>query len=296
MPKRTQLDQQLDAKYPFAPSTLEDIDTALYNFINDDLNVSCDTNSGFKKVPVIFASPERAYQIKNVPEEGSIRTDGRVLEYPLLSIIRTSLAKNPANKGKYGVYVPPYYDFYKRGGAIPIARRVMQGKTRNFANAEAIKKFGAGTNTTYTTFPFDNPEVVYETLYIPMPTYVEIQYEIKMISNYQQQMNQMMAPFLARFSTPAVFSIHHEKNTYEAFVDQNFTNESNNAGLETEERLFKTTANIKVLGYLVGEEENQETPPVVVRESAVKITIGRERAVVGDEPEFHAGRKDKYRP
>ena len=145
MPKRTQLDQQLDAKYPFAPSTLEDIDTALYNFINDDLNVSCDTNSGFKKVPVIFASPERAYQIKNVPEEGSIRTDGRVLEYPLLSIIRTSLAKNPANKGKYGVYVPPYYDFYKRGGAIPIARRVMQGKTRNFANAEAIKKFGAST-------------------------------------------------------------------------------------------------------------------------------------------------------
>ena len=26
-----------------------------------------------------------------------------------------------------------------------------------------------------------------------------------------------------------------------------------------------------------------------------KVTIGRERAVVGDEPEFHAGRKDKYR-
>lgn len=295
MPKRTDLNEKLESEYPFSPSTLESIDKALYNFINDDLNVSCDTNSGFKKVPIIFATPERAFQIKDVPDEGSIRTDGRVLEYPLISIIRTNLVKNPQNKAKYGVHIPPYYDFYKKGGSIPIARRVVQDKTRNFANAEAKKRFGASTNENYDNFPFQNKEVVYETLYAPMPTYVEVNYDIKMISNYQQQMNQMLAPFLARFSTPAVFNIYHEKNTYEAFVEQNFNNESNNAGLQTDERIFRTTANIKVLGYLVGEQENQETPAVIVRESAAKVSIGRERVVVGDEPEFHAGRKDKYR-
>ena len=114
MPKRTDLNEKLESEYPFSPSTLESIDKALYNFINDDLNVSCDTNSGFKKVPIIFATPERAFQIKNVPDEGSIRTDGRVLEYPLISIIRTNLVKNPQNKAKYGVHIPPYYDFYKQ--------------------------------------------------------------------------------------------------------------------------------------------------------------------------------------
>ena len=293
MPKRTELDEKLKADYGFTPSTIEDIDRALYNYLNDDLNVFCDTNDGFQKVPIIFASPERAYQIKNDP---NLRNEnGRTLEYPLISIIRSTMTKNPANKGRYGVNIPPYYDFYNKGGSIPIARRVMQDKSRRFANATSIKRFGAGKNTTYQTFPFDNKKVVYETLYAPMPTYVEVEYEVKMVAGYQQQMNQIMAPFLAQFSAPAVFSIKHESHTYEAFIDPTFSNESNNAGLGTDERLFKTTSSIKVLGYLMGADKNQETPFTVVRESAVEVKIGRERAVVGDEPEFKAGRKDKYR-
>tara|TARA_R110000744_G_scaffold1305_3_gene4611 strand:- start:365 stop:1249 length:885 start_codon:yes stop_codon:yes gene_type:complete len=294
MPKRTILDEKLKADYGLTASTIEDVDRAVYNFINDDLNVFCDTNEGFQKVPVIFASPERAYQIKNDPKLRNER--GRTLEYPLISIIRSSITNNPANKGRYGVNIPPYYDFYKKGGSIPIARRVMQSKSREFANATSLKKFGGGKNTTYKTFPFDNQEVVYETLYAPMPTYIEVQYEIKMITDYQQQMNQIVAPFLAQFSTPAVFSIKYESHTYEAFVEPAFSSESNNAGLGTEERQFKTTASIKVLGHIMGADKNQETPVTIVRESAVEVKIGRERTVLGTEPEFKAGRKDKYRP
>ena len=283
MPKRTILDEKLKADYGLTPSTIEDIDRALYNYINDDLNVFCDTNEGFQKVPIIFASPERAYQIKNDP---NLRNEnGRTLEYPLISIIRSSMTKNPSNKGRYGVYIPPYYDFYNKGGSIPIARRVMQDKSRRFANATSLKRFGNKKDTTYQTFPFDNDKVVYETLYAPYPTYIEVEYEIKMVAGYQQQMNEIMAPFMAQFSTPAVFSITHESHTYE----------SNNAGLGTDERLFKTSANIKVLGYLMGSDKNQDTPVTVVRESAVEVKIGRERTVLGDEPEFKTGRKDKYR-
>jgi hypothetical protein len=296
MPKRTQLNQDLWSTYSQRPSTIEDIDQALYTFINDDLNVWCDTNEGFKKVPLIFSSPERAYQIKNEPLEGNIRTDGRTLNYPLVSIIRTSMEKDPENKGRYGVNIPPYYDFYKKGGSIPIARRVVQEKTRDRANATAINRFGDKTNQTYQTFPFDNKRIVYETLYVPMPTFLEVSYDIKMVASYQQQMNQLMAPYLARFSTPAAFPITHDGNTYEAFVSPTFNNESNNAGLGTDERLFKTTANITVLGHIIGEDKNQQTPAVTVRESAAEITIGRERVVVGDEPGFHHNRKDKYRP
>jgi hypothetical protein len=292
MPKRTNLDQDLQAVYGFAPSTMEDIDFAIFNYINESLNVFCESNEGFKKVPVIFAGAERAYQIKN---ESELRKDGRTLEYPIISIVRTSLTKNPENKGRYGVYLPPYFDFYKKGGAIPIARKVQQEKTRDRANATAIKRFGQGTDSTYQTFPFDNKRVVYETLFVPTPTFIEMVYEIKLISNYQQQMNEMLSPFLSRFSTPAVFNITHEGHSYEAFVDPSFGNESNNAGLETNERVFKTTITIKVLGHIIGADKNQDTPAVVVREGAAEVTIGRERAIVGDEPDFTAGRKDKYR-
>tara|TARA_B110000211_G_C13998327_1_gene517223 strand:+ start:339 stop:1202 length:864 start_codon:yes stop_codon:yes gene_type:complete len=286
MPKRTKLDQDLKAKYGFRPSTLEDIDTALLNFVNNDLNIFCDTNDGFQKVPVIFASPERAYQIKDDP---NLRPNGRTLEYPLISIIRGGLVNNPENKGKYGVYIPPYYGFYKKGGTIPIARRVNQEKSSERANLTAKKRFNQST------FPFDNQKVVYDTLYIPMPTYVEITYEIKLISDFQQQMNQMIEALMGTFSTPVAFKIEHEGNVYEAFGDETFTNEGNNAGLDVNERIFKSATTITVLGYIIGSNKNDDVPTVIVRESAAEVTIGRERVVLGDEPEFHAGRKDKYR-
>jgi hypothetical protein len=292
MPKNTKLDQDLKADYSLKPSTLEDIDTALFNYVNDSLNVFCDTNEGFKKVPVIFAGAERSFQIKNQQE---LRNNGRSLEYPIISLVRTSLTKNPQNKGRYGVYIPPYFDFYKKGGSVPIARQVQQEKTRDRANATSLRAFGKGTNTNYSTFPFENEKIVYETLFVPNPTFVEMVYQIKLISNYQQQMNQMLAPFLSKFSTPAVFNITHEGNTYEAFVDPDFGNESNNAALNTDERLFKSTVTMKVLGHIIGSDKNQETPTVAVVESAAEVVIGRERTVVQDEPEFHARRKDKYR-
>jgi len=286
MPKKTKLDQDLKADYSLKPSTLEDIDAAVFEFINDSLNVFCDTNEGFTKVPVIFAGAERAFQIKNQQE---LRKNGRSLEYPIISIIRSSLTKNPQNKGRYGVYIPPYFDFYKKGGSIPIARQVQQGKTRERANATAVRKYGQNT------FPFENEKVVYETLFVPNPTFVELVYQVKMISNYQQQMNQMLAPFLSEFSTPAVFNITYEGNTYEAFVEPDFANESNNGALGTDERTFKSTVTIKVLGHIIGADKNQETPNVAVVESAAEVTIGRERTVTGDKPEFQAQRKDKYR-
>ena len=62
MPKRTELNQDLNAKYGFRPSTIEDIDRALYNFVNDDLNIFCNTNEGFRKVPVLFAPPDRDWE------------------------------------------------------------------------------------------------------------------------------------------------------------------------------------------------------------------------------------------
>ena len=292
MPKRTILDQDLRADYGLKPSTLEDIDFALYKYLDETLGISCETNTGFEKVPIIFSIPERAFQIKDNPD---LRPDGRMLAYPLISIVRGEVTKNPSNKGRYGVFIPPYFDFYKKGGAIPIARQVMQEKTRERANATAINRFGDKTNKTYQTFPFDNKKVVYETLFVPTPTFVEVSYQIHLISNYLQQMNQMTAPLLSNFSTPAVFTIVHEGHRYEAFIDPSFSNSSNNAALDTEERIFKTEVNIKVLGHLIGADKNQDTPSVVVRESAAEISIGRERTVVGDEPEFYGDRKDKYR-
>ena len=102
------------------PSTLETIDTAFYNFLNDRLALSTDTLTGFRKVPVIWVSAERAHQIKNNPE---LRDDRGELIYPLMTIYRQSVQKDPTFKGSFQAnYLQQMNDlttpFFTRTGQI----------------------------------------------------------------------------------------------------------------------------------------------------------------------------------
>ena len=262
MPIDTKLDEKKEVAYSLASSGLEDVDYAIYEYINDELNIFVDTNTGFKKIPVLYAIPERAYQIKADP---TLRPNGRTLEYPLISILRENITQNPE-------------------------------KTRNFANSAAIKKSNSGTASNYKTFPGENKQIVYETLVIPMPSFVEVEYNVLITTSYQQQMNDVLAMFSTKTSTPSAFSIRHGGNRYEAFIEPSYTLDNNSAALGTDERLFKTGIKIMVLGYIIGAGKNQETPNVVRYQSAAKIEIQRERTILGDLPDNNVGRKDKYRP
>ena len=294
MPIRTPDKSDRRTSYTLAGSRLEDIDTAIFNHINDKYNIHVNTNKGFEKVPVKYALPERAYQIKNDPK---LRTEnGRTLVYPLISIRRGSLNINPANKARYGVDIPPYFDYYKKGGSIRIATVIEQGKTKNFTNADSIRSSFSKKDKNLQTGPRENEKVVYSALYVPMPTFVEITYEVSLISEYQQQMNELVAPFMAKVGVPPVFRIENEGNKYECFVDQSFSLEDNSTGLGTEERIFKTNISMKVLGYIIGSDKNQDTPVIIQRQGAARATIKRERVVLGDEIEAHFPLKEKYRP
>ena len=293
MPIRTELNTQLTASYSMAGSTIEDIDFALYNFVNDDLNIFVDTNEGFEKVPVLYSIPERAYQIKNDPQ---LRPNGRTLLYPLITINKTGLVQNPSNKGAYGVHQLPIQDYYSRGGSIPIVRQVEQASTQKYANTNSIRKSDGGQNVNRQTFPGKNNNIVYETLYVPMPTYVEMSYNIDVVTEYQQQMNQILGRLHTFTSTPAVFKISHGANSYEAFIDPSYNVDFKSDGIDLTERIFSTTLTVKLLGYLLGDKDNQDTPIIAKRHSPAKIRFTRERVSVGDEPDFHADRKDKYRP
>ena len=45
------------------PSTLENIDIAFYDHINDKFNIAATTNKGWKKTPILWLTAERSYQI-----------------------------------------------------------------------------------------------------------------------------------------------------------------------------------------------------------------------------------------
>ena len=79
-------------------STMETIDYAITEWLTDDLKLSATTNEGWKKVPVLWQSPERTFQIKNNKD---LRDDKGAINLPLISIERTTVSKDPSRKGGF---------------------------------------------------------------------------------------------------------------------------------------------------------------------------------------------------
>ncbi len=85
-----------------------------------------------------------------------------------------------------------------------------------------------------------------------------------------------MAPFITRTGQINAFTMKRNGHSYEAFIDQSFAHNNNVSNLEEEMRMFSSEINIRVLGYLMGEGENDDRPIVAVEESIVELTYPRE--------------------
>ena len=270
------------------PSTLESIDAAFFKHIDEKFNIHCETNKGFKKTPLLWMSAERAFQIKNNREA---RNERDALILPVVTVRRTSVIKDPARKGIFYGNIPPVDD--PQGGSIVVARRINQEKTKNFANADAYKYAHGGSHQI--NFPTRNKKVVYRSISVPMPTYITINYDVVLTGQYQQQMNQMVTPFISKTGGINTFIITRDDHMYEAFIQQDFSQNNNVASMGEDERSYQTTVSIEVLGYLIGEDVNQDQPKIVVRENAVEVKMPREHVIMGDIPS-QIGKRGFYRP
>ncbi len=170
---------------PLIPSTLENIDTAFYKWVNE-LQLKTNTNDGFKDAPVVWLGTERAFQIKNNKE---LRDKVGKLKLPIVTVNRDSVTKDPAFKGSYQADLPETGDY--KGGAITIRRKIKQDKTRNFANADAARVQSGDEGRRKS-----NSKVVYEEITIPSPVYITVMYSIILKTEYQQQMNDLVSSFI----------------------------------------------------------------------------------------------------
>jgi len=92
-------------------------------------------------------------------------------------------------------------------------------------------------------------------------------------------MNSLMTPFMGRTGQINSFVLKRNGHLYEAFIEQGFAHNNNVAALGEEMRMFTTDINIRVLGYLMGEESNDDRPIVTIEENAVEITFPSEGPV-----------------
>ena len=70
-----QLDKDV---HHIAPSSIETIDRALFTWIREEMDVFCTTNKGWKKVPVLWSTAERAKQSKAARESRDLSGQLRV--------------------------------------------------------------------------------------------------------------------------------------------------------------------------------------------------------------------------
>ncbi len=256
---------------PVKMSTIETIDGAILDHLRE-MNTHIVGNKGFEPLPVIWVSAERAYQSKKRKEYRD--ADGTIV-LPVLTIERTAMQKSLAKKGSVYGNIPPEV----KGNSIVFQKRIKQDKTSNFEGAR-LKRSNGQIN-----FPSPPKKTVYQSAYAPMPVYLYITYQVTIRTQYIQQMNQALLPFLNKGGGINSFFISKDGHRYEAFLAEDFAPQNNLSSMGADERTIETQFNINVLGYILGSEENQDGPRVSFRESAVDVKITREEAIFGDIPQ-----------
>jgi hypothetical protein len=106
------------------PSTLENIDTAIYRFVDETLSPNTITNAGREKVNVLWMGSERTFQIKNNKE---LRDKVGKLRLPLITISRTSVSQEMTHSRVQSKQL-----ILEKTNESLSARVIQQDKTQNF--------------------------------------------------------------------------------------------------------------------------------------------------------------------
>ena len=155
-----------------------------------------------------------------------------------------------------------------------IAKRIVPDKTRNFAVTTNTR---TNTNASRQRYSIGkNKKVVIQTVSIPIPVYVDVEYKIKIKTEYQQQINDLTTPFITRTGQINAFTLKRKGHIYEAFIQQSFAQSNNVSTLGEDLREFTTEITINVLGYLIGDGDNQDRPIARIDESIVEFQFPRE--------------------
>ena len=244
---------------PFVESSIETMDTAVFNYINTQLNLYTIRNGESEK-----------FQIKKNKE---LRDNSETLIYPLITVYRESIEK--AIDG---------FPFTPGSNSFAIARRIMPFNTRKFANATAKKRFKVSNAK------FDNEKVVYETLYSENVTSVMAKYNILIRTTYLTDMNQILNGFLTANNYRDI-KIENEGHFYYMTLPNQFSFDKVSETLEAGERYFDTSFIIETRGALFARPENINDAVLKTSQNAVSIKFNKERTMVGEVPTIRNGAK-----
>lgn len=253
----------------YSPSTLENIDSAILDWVDNILNISVNTHEGIKKVTVTFATAERSFLTKH---NSDLHDHKYTLKWPIIAITGGSISKPNEHRGSLqGTGFSA-----KSTLVLPVHSELNHDKTSDRANADSVRYVGTiNSPKIKTTRP------IYNIYSIPIPSFIEVKYKISIISNFKSQMNEILNPFIKYSSNINGFKLLHNGHGYECTFDEEISNDSNLEDISDEERRVEYNFNLTVKGYIHHGTANDKMPTVVRQETAPEIVFKTELLYTG---------------
>jgi len=262
--------------------SIEDVDRALFNLFNEDLDLYYkENNKNSKRVPVIFATGERFAILRR---KKPLRDKAGALILPLVSILRTGVTQS-ATRGQGTNQAADIVIKKKLSNKDPFYQRLVnkEGLQNQDSRADLSHYLptvdpdaadGSGTKPGEIARRRPEREVstdaksgklisdkvsnnIFEIYTMRAPKYFTATYDITLWAQYMQQMNNILNCIMSSYHGQAsrTFRIESEKGYYfTAFFGDSLGSELNFDDFSDDERIIKYTITVEVTGYIVNPE------------------------------------------
>lgn len=287
--------------FDFPPINIEEIDRAIFNFFDKELNFGVTYGGKSSKVPVVFAAGERFALTRR---KSPIRDKNNALILPIVSIMRTGMDISPSQNNKGTAisfyYAEPYYikrrladqdrDYQNIVNKMGLKNQdnvtarghfidnsITPGKTaapntissrRNKGGLAFIDRLPKGIQQKVN----DN---IFEIVEVPYPDFISMTYNVTFWTQYVTQANQIIETLMSKFG-PYKEVIVTTSNGYEVFVDlgNSINSDVNFDNYTDDERVIKHSIDITASGYLLALDNELLGIPFRSYFSAPQINFG----------------------
>lgn len=271
--ERVTPENSLNGEIVIPSCTVEDVDRALFNLFDRDLELQYEKQGETRRVPIVFATGERfALLRRRLP----LRDKAGTLILPVISITRSGIEKDVSRgmgtnqqneiviKRRISDKDPEYQRLANREGIQNQSDRATSANYISQINGTAD---GAGalpgtvatrrkvaSNTAPPKISNTPEKGIYEIITIPAPRYFLASYEINIWTQYMQQMNDLLTVILSSGHTNQVqtFRIESPKGYYfVAYLTSGISSGNNFDNFSDDERIVRSSFSMEVVGYII---------------------------------------------
>ena len=271
--ERVTPENSLNGEIVIPSCSVEDVDRAMFNLFDKDLELQYEKLGETKRVPVVFATGERfALLRRKLP----LRDKAGTLVLPVISITRSGIEKDISRgmgtnqhneiviKRRISERDPEYQRLINRER---IQNEADRATSANYISQVSGLPDGAGalpgtvatrrripTNATAPNITNTVERGIYEIITIPAPRYFLVTYEVSIWAQYTQQMNDLLTVFLSSGHTNQVqtFRIESPKGYYfVAYLNSGVNSGNNFDNFSEDERIVRSSFTMDVVGYII---------------------------------------------